>query len=140
MQRIRPAVNALSSGIGVEYALAFKLLYTDGAEALYDFATSEGDEELGGLTVVRTGQRQFAEVVRGYLKRITYGGDGWASRVRLPTYAHAEVVVDPFRAFGMPLVFTEARASRISLIASWPATRLRTSLRTSGCPKPMSRT
>ena len=104
MQRIRPAVNALSSGIGVEYALASKRLYTDGAEVLYDFATSEGDEELGGLTVVRTGQRQFAEVVRDYLKRITYGGDGWASRVRLPTYAHAEVVVDPFRAFGMPLV------------------------------------
>ena len=79
MQRIRPAVEVLSSGIGVEHALASKRLYTDGAEVLYDYAASEHDEELRGLTVVRTGQRQFAEVVRDYLKRITYGDDGWAS-------------------------------------------------------------
>ncbi len=104
MQRIRPAVEVLSSGIGVEHALASKRLYTDGAEVLYDYAASEHDEELRGLTVVRTGQRQFAEVVRDYLKRITYGDDGWASRVRLPAYRHADVVVDPRRAFGMPLV------------------------------------
>lgn len=103
MQRIRPAVEVLSSGIGVEHALASKRLYTDGAEVLYDYA-SEHDEELRGLTVVRTGQRQFAEIVRAYLKRITYGEDGWASRVRLPAYQHADVVVDPRRAFGMPLV------------------------------------
>jgi uncharacterized protein (DUF433 family) len=104
MQRIRPAVEVLSSGIGVEHALASKRLYTDGAEVLYDYAASEHDEELRGLTVIRTGQRQFAEIVRAYLKRITYGEDGWASRVRLPAYRHADVVVDPRRAFGMPLV------------------------------------
>jgi uncharacterized protein (DUF433 family) len=104
MQRIRPAVEVLSSGIGVEHALASKRLYTDGAEVLYDYATSEQDEELRSLTVVRTGQRQFAEVVRDYLKRVTYGNDGWASRVRLPIYQQAQVIVDPRRAFGMPLV------------------------------------
>lgn len=104
MQRIRPAVEALSRGIGVEHALASKRLYTDGAEVLYDFADGVQDDELRGLTVVRTGQRQFAEVVRDYLRRITYGGDGWASRLRLPTYERAEVVVDPRRAFGLPLV------------------------------------
>lgn len=106
MQRIRPAVEVLSSGIGVEHALASKRLYTDGAEVLYDYATSEHDEELRGLTVVRTGQRQFAEIVRDYLRRITYGGDGWASRLRLPAYRRAEVIVDPRRAFGMPLVIS----------------------------------
>jgi uncharacterized protein (DUF433 family) len=104
MQRIRPAVDVLSSGIGIDHALASERLYTDGAEVLYDYANSEGDEDLGGLTVVRTGQRQFQEVVREYLKRITYGADGWASRVRLPVYARADVVVDPRRAFGMPMV------------------------------------
>ncbi len=104
MQRIRPAVDVLSSGIGVEHALASKRLYTDGAEVLYDYANSEHDEDLRGLTVVRTGQRQFAEVVQDYLKRITYGEDGWASRVRLPTYRNAQVIVDPHRAFGMPVV------------------------------------
>jgi uncharacterized protein (DUF433 family) len=104
MQRIRPAVEVLSSGIGVDHALASRRLYTDGAEVLYDFASSAHDEELRGLTVVRTGQRQFAEVVRNYLKRITYGDDGWAAQVRLPAYRRAEVIVDPRRAFGMPLV------------------------------------
>ncbi len=104
MQRIRPAVDVLGRGIGVEHALASKRLYTDGAEVLYDYASAEGDEELGGLTVVRTGQRQFAELVRDYLKRITYGSDGWATQVRLPIYAHAEVIVNPRRAFGLPLL------------------------------------
>jgi uncharacterized protein (DUF433 family) len=104
MQRIRPAVEVLSSGIGVEHALASKRLYTDGAEVLYDYAASQHDEELRGLTVVRTGQRQFAEVVRDYLKRITYGDDGWASQVRLPAYRRAQVIVNPRRAFGLPLV------------------------------------
>ncbi len=82
MQRIRPAVKVLSSRIGVEHALASKRLYSDAAEVLYDYASSEHDEELGGLTAVRIGQRQFAEVVRDYLKR--YGDDRWASRARLP--------------------------------------------------------
>ena len=104
MQRIRPAVEVLSSGIGVDHALASRRLYTDGAEVLYDYASSEHDEELRGLTAVRTGQRQFAEVIRNYLKRITYGDDGWAARVHLPAYRQAEVIVDPRRAFGMPLV------------------------------------
>jgi len=53
---------------------------------------------------VRTGQHQFSEIVREYLKRITYGSDGWASRVRLPSYRRADVVVDPQVAFGLPLV------------------------------------
>ena len=62
------------------------------------------EDDLLELVVVRTGQHQFSEVVRDYLKRITYGSDGWASRVRLPSYQRAEVVVDPRIAFGLPLV------------------------------------
>jgi len=56
------------------------------------------------LTVVGTGQQHFAEIIRDYLKRITYGDDGWAERLRLPAYAKAEVTVDPRQAFGQPLV------------------------------------
>jgi uncharacterized protein (DUF433 family) len=68
-------------------------------------SAAERDEgELLELVVVRTGQHQFSDVVRDYPRRITYGGDGWASRVRLPSYKHAEVVVDPLIAFGLPLV------------------------------------
>jgi uncharacterized protein (DUF433 family) len=104
LQRIRPAVTALSRNIGLEHALASKRLYTDGAEVLYDYANERDEDDLLDLVVVRTGQHQFSEVVRDYLQRITYGSDGWASRVRLPTYQRAEVLVDPSIAFGLPLV------------------------------------
>ena len=104
LQRIRPAVDALSRNIGLEHALASKRLYTDGAEVLYDYANERNEDDLLELVVVRTGQHQFSEIVRDYLKRITYGSDGWATRVRLPSYQRAEVVVDPTMAFGLPLV------------------------------------
>lgn len=104
LQRIRPAVEALGKEIGVEHALASKRLYTDGAEVLFDYATKHGEREVMDLVVVRTQQRQFSEAVKGYLKAIHYGGDGWADAVRLPSYATAEVVVDPKVAFGLPLV------------------------------------
>jgi uncharacterized protein (DUF433 family) len=104
LQRIRPAVEVLTKGIGVEHALASKRLYTDGAEVLFDYATKHGEREVMDLVVVRTQQRQFSEVVKGYLKRIHYGGDGWADAVQLPTYERAEVIVDPRVAFGLPLV------------------------------------
>jgi uncharacterized protein (DUF433 family) len=104
LQRIRPAVERLSATIGIEHALASQRLYTDGAEVLYDYATERDEEDLLELVVVRTGQHQFSEVVRDYLKRITYGGDGWASRLHLPSYRTADVVVDPRVAFGLPLV------------------------------------
>lgn len=104
LQRIRPAVEALAKEIGVEHALASKRLYTDGAEVLFDYANKHGEREVMDLVVVRTQQRQFAGVVKDYLRRIHYGGDGWADSVRLPAYGDADVVVDPKVAFGLPLV------------------------------------
>jgi uncharacterized protein (DUF433 family) len=104
LQRIRPAVDALSRSIGLEHALASKRLYTDGAEVLYDYAADRNEDDLLELVVVRTRQHQFSEVVRHYLRRITYGSDGWATRVRLPSYQRANVIVDPKIAFGLPLV------------------------------------
>lgn len=103
MQRIRPAVECLASEIGLDHALASERLYTDGAEVLYDYA-SEEDGDLRDLTVVRTGQKQFTGVVRDYLRRITYGADGWVAQLELPAYERAQVVVDPRRAFGLPLL------------------------------------
>ena len=104
LQRIRPAVEVLSKEIGIEHALASDRLYTDGAEVLYDYATKRGEDDLLDLVVLRTKQHQFSDLVKGYLKRIRYAGDGWASSVRLPTYRQAEVVVNPKIAFGLPLV------------------------------------
>ena len=104
LQRIRPAVERLSSTIGIEHALASKRLYTDGAEVLYDYAVERGEGKLLELVVVRTQQHQFSEVVKDYLRRIHYAGDGWASSVHLPSYGTAKVIVDPELAFGLPLV------------------------------------
>ena len=107
MQRIRPALEALQSEIGVEHALASRALYTDGAELLYDYGesrrgTDEGDRALD-LVVVRSGQRVFVEVIRSYLRQITYGDDGYASVISVPAYELAEVVADPSRSFGAPI-------------------------------------
>jgi uncharacterized protein (DUF433 family) len=53
--------------------------------------------------VVRNGQRVFVDVISEYLRRIQYGADGYPELIRVPTYRHADVVVDPKRAFGAPI-------------------------------------
>jgi uncharacterized protein (DUF433 family) len=106
MQRIRPAIDALATELGLEHALASRRLYTDGAEVLYDFAQHAGDTPEGDsardLVVVRNNQRVFTEVVDQYLSRVDFAGDGYARLIRLPQYAVAEVTVDPDHAFGRP--------------------------------------
>jgi hypothetical protein len=47
MQRIRPAIDALASELGLAHALASRQLYTDGAEVLYDYAQHVGDTPEG---------------------------------------------------------------------------------------------
>lgn len=107
MQRIRPALTQLEKEIGLEYALASHKLYTDGAELLYDYGEgAEGDDDASlacDLVVVRDGQRVFVDVIREYLQRIEYGEDGYPSLIHVPTYLHADVIVDPRRAFGLPI-------------------------------------
>jgi uncharacterized protein (DUF433 family) len=101
MQRIRPAIEVLQRELDLDHALGSKRLYTDGAEILFDYANKEDEEQLRGLTVVRTRQRVFAPVIQEYLRRITYAPDGWARRLKLPISKN--VIVDPDRAFGQPI-------------------------------------
>lgn len=107
MQRVRPALLALQRDLGLEHALASRKLYTDGAELLFDYGESRRDTPEGrsvlNLVVVRSGQRVFTEVVEAYLRRIDYAEDGYAKLIHVPAYEHAEVVVDPKRAFGAPV-------------------------------------
>ena len=98
LQHIRRAVDILNEQIGIDYALASRKLYTDGASVLYDYAKREGDEE---LTHVVTQQGVFAPVVAEYLQLITRDVEGWPRRVVSPTTD--VVVVDPSRAFGQPI-------------------------------------
>lgn len=109
LQRIRPAIAALNRELGIEHALASRRLYTDGAEVLFDYAQSTGDETVKELVVARHGQRVFAPVVDAYLKRVTFAADGFAARLRLPQYAVADVIVDPRFSFGQP-TFVRGRA------------------------------
>jgi uncharacterized protein (DUF433 family) len=87
--------------VGIQHALASEGLFTDGASVLYDYAESENDEEL--LTHVVTQQRVLADVVRDYLRLITYGSDGWPERLVSPATVRQVVVADPARSFGQPI-------------------------------------
>jgi uncharacterized protein (DUF433 family) len=102
LQRIRPALERLEQEMGLEYALASKHMYTDGAQVLFDYAEARGDKQLRLLTVVRSGQRVFHDIIRDYLTRITYDG-GWASWLMLPITKDELLVADPERAFGQPI-------------------------------------
>ena len=107
MQRVRPALEALQSRIGIAHALASRRLYTDGAELLYDYdeacrAAGSGREP-SDLVVVRNDQRVFVEAVAKYLQRIEYGSDGYATVIHVPAYDRADVVADPTRSFGAPI-------------------------------------
>ena len=118
MQRIRPALDELKRQIGIDHALASRRLYTDGAELLFDYALRIADADtaplVSELVVVRHGQRVFAEAIDRYLVNIEYGPDQYASRIRLPNYARAEVLADPLRSFGHPILARGgARASDI---------------------------
>lgn len=106
MQRIRPALDAVRRELGMEYALASRRLYTDGAEMLYDYGISASAPEREvamELVVVRSGQRVFTDVVADYLRRIEWGDDGFASLIHVPGYVTADVVCDPERSFGKPI-------------------------------------
>lgn len=100
LQHIRKAVAALKREMKIDHALASERLYTDGASILFDYARNS-DEEL--LTHVVTQQRVFGEIVREYLRRITYGPEGWPVRLVSPTTPADIVAVDPTRAFGQPI-------------------------------------
>jgi uncharacterized protein (DUF433 family) len=106
MQRIRPAIEVLARELGLEYALASRRLYTDGAEVLFDYATHAGNTPEGDsareLVVVRNNQRVFSEVVQAYLQRVDFAADGYARLIRLPQYRVADVTIDPDHGFGRP--------------------------------------
>jgi uncharacterized protein (DUF433 family) len=120
LQHIRKAVTILEGEIGVEYALASRRLYSDGAVILFDYADAQGDDELAGLTEVVSRQRVFSPVVREYLTRIEYGRDGWAQQLVSPTTRDRIVVVDPRRAFGQP-IFVHGAAPVESVVSRWKA-------------------
>jgi len=120
LQHIREAVGILTREIGIEHALASRSLYTDGAVILFDYADTEHEGELAGLTEVVRRQRVFAPVVREYLKRIEYATDGWAVRLTSPATERHIVVADPTRAFGQP-IFIHGASRVEDVLDRWKA-------------------
>jgi uncharacterized protein (DUF433 family) len=118
--RIRPGVEAVKAELGLEHALASKLLYTDGAELLVRYAAEDDD-----LEVARTRQRQLTKTVKDQLLLITYAGDGYAARLQLPGYGPAEVIVDPAVAFGYPVVKGKGARVQDVLDRFWAGESLR---------------
>ncbi len=104
VRRVRPALARLDEEIGVRHALASRHLYTDGCEVLYDYAAYLGEDVVRSLTVVRSGQNVFPEVVSQYLTRVTWDQGDWPRGLLLPAFREATVVVDLDRAFGRPLL------------------------------------
>lgn len=98
MQRIRPAVEALKAGVGLEYVLASDRLVRDGAEILL----RSDDEHDHRLVVVRNGQAVFNEVVEDYLRNIDFSTFGYASKLHLPQYKDVDVTVQPTINGGRP--------------------------------------
>lgn len=139
LQRVRPALDVLSSEIGLEHALASKALYTDGAELLFDYAQhrkGEAADAARELVIVRSGQRVFHAVIEQYLRRIVYATDGYARLIRLPAYEHAEVVADPKRSFGQPIfAHGGARVSDV-LQLFWAGEDIETLSQEFGVPEP----
>jgi uncharacterized protein (DUF433 family) len=118
--RIRPGVEAVKAELGLEHALASKLLYTDGAELLVRYAAEDDD-----LEVARTRQRQLTKTVKDQLLLITYAGDGYAARLQLPGYGPADVIVDPAVAFGYPVVKGKGARVQDVLDRFWAGESLR---------------
>jgi uncharacterized protein (DUF433 family) len=84
LQRIRRALAVLAGQGELHNALASRKLYTDGADVLYDYAEGIGDGQLRLLTVVRSGQRVFHDIIDAYLQRIHFDHDPWATEIIVP--------------------------------------------------------
>jgi uncharacterized protein (DUF433 family) len=103
LQRIRRALEVLSSQGELQHALASRGLYSDGAQVLYDYARREEDSQLRLLTVVASGQRVFHEVINEYLNRIGFDNDAWATDLIVPVTPDPILRIRPAVAGGDPL-------------------------------------
>lgn len=102
LQRIRTALSVLEQQGELQHALASRKLMTDGADVLYDYARNTDDGQLRLLTIVRSGQRVYTDMIAEYLERITFGDD-WATEIILPVTEHRVLRVRPNVAGSKPL-------------------------------------
>ena len=99
LQAVRYAISVAQDKFGIERPLASRKFKTDGSEILMD--AIENDGEFVSLSKRRPGQKVFSEIVRQSLSDLEYEGDMIA---RWRPEGHQDVVIDPARNFGDPLL------------------------------------
>lgn len=99
MRLIKPALAKVEEEFGIKYAVAHKMLLTDGYEVLLE---APHDAISKDIFLPRTGQTVMREIQEAHLHVIEHAKDGYPARLKLSKYAIAEVVVDPEMSFGSP--------------------------------------
>ena len=101
LDRIRPALDYVRERLGVERPLVHQAFHTDGLDL---FVRAFGET----INASRSGQRALREVVEAFLRRIERDETGLVARLypfaRLALDAPKLVVIDPRRAFGLPIL------------------------------------
>lgn len=106
MQFIKKAMNTLKNEYKQEHPLASNKLLIEGAEIFFRLAESapkEDEKEIRRLVRLKNNQTVFADTVEMFLKQIEYSDSGLAEVIKLQGYKF-EVVVDPRRSYGMPVI------------------------------------
>ncbi len=101
LQAIGEAAVALRSRAGRRYPLAWSGLAHDGRDLLIEIA-AEGREQ--GWERIRDSQGGLPGVLRRGSAAIGWADDGYAGTLRLVIYRDIDVIVDPERAHGQPIV------------------------------------
>ena len=102
LHAIGEAAVALRSRAGRRFPLAWSGLAHDGRDLLVEIA-AEGREP--GWERIRDSQGGFPGVLRRGSAAIGWSDDGYAGTLRLVIYHDIDVIVDPERAHGRPLVY-----------------------------------
>jgi uncharacterized protein (DUF433 family) len=105
MQKLRRALAYVRRAMQVEHPLATERILSDGVELFWEYQERHS-HEIVLVNVGRGGQRAFPEAVMRYLREVEWGRDTVASRwwPGAKVAGEGEVVVDPRRAFGSPVI------------------------------------
>ena len=100
-QGLRDSVARLRTRLDDEYALATRMVATDGVDLLVDM--SQHGEPAEWARAVDS-QGAIREVIEDYLKFVRWGKGRYPDRLALKAYQGAAVIVDPRFAFGQPVL------------------------------------
>jgi uncharacterized protein (DUF433 family) len=105
MQRVRKALDFATRVMEHPHILASERLLTDGKELFWEYQERSRNGELDLVNLSRQGQKVFPEAVMRYLRQVEWGPDRFVARWWPgPERGRGQVVVDPRRAFGAPVI------------------------------------